>query len=469
MGHLDPFLQDLNGIGIIAMMVGISAVIVRVVFCKTMRDRIYTGVGGLISAIVMSLGIDYAIRPFAGTGESTATNGLGFVQLMIGVVIALIGGAVLRGILSLDDGEPQPTSNSLIMDTQTELNRLAPRYGLVAAMSNEDSYYGWFVIDHDNGGSPDPLYEASLNANLQQERQLGKLYGDPGSGLDYSAFGNTAVQAGQQGESALARIIAYMRLNVISFWSLYGLNENRQPINADIDCVLVGIDPQQQVHAWFVDAKNYKGGSDTYEIEPLSEFLACQLAEQICPQAVHYDLGFYHQKLISKCRLFTDEAHGLAKISDFPDRPNSISGLLKLYEKFGAEDVLRRMFVLDALILNTDRHLGNFGFLFDNQTMEVKTAAPMFDHNRSLLFDLDEDQLVKPEWYVGKCRPRIGVDFIKTAHGVLTDEIRQELKNLDGFRFRPHSTIELPEERLEALSDVVEGQRLKILETGYSY
>lgn len=114
MGHLDPFLQDLNGIGIIAMMVSISAVIVRVVFCKTMRDRIYTGVGGLISAIVMSLGIDYAIRPFAGTGESTATNGLGFVQLMIGVVIALIGGAVLRGILSHDDGEPQPTSNSLI-------------------------------------------------------------------------------------------------------------------------------------------------------------------------------------------------------------------------------------------------------------------------------------------------------------------------------------------------------------------
>lgn len=228
-----------------------------------MRARIYTGVLGLISAIVMSLGIDYAIRPFAGTGESTATNGLGFVQLMIGVVIALIGGAVLRGILSHDDGEPQPTSNSLIMDTQTELNRLAPRYGLVAAMSNEDSYYGWFMIDHDNGGSPDPLYEASLNANLQQERQLGKLYGDPGSGLDYSAFGNTAVQAGQQGESALARIIAYMQLNVISFWSLYGLNENRQPINADIDCVLVGIDPQHQVHAWFVDAKNYKGGSDT--------------------------------------------------------------------------------------------------------------------------------------------------------------------------------------------------------------
>ena len=97
-----------------------------------------------------------------------------------------------------------------------------------------------------------------------------------------------------------------------------------------------------------------------------------------------------------------------------------------MYEEFGAEDVLRRMFVLDALILNTDRHLGNFGFLFDNQTMEVKAPAPMFDHNCSLLFDLDEDQLAKPDWYISKCRPRIGVDFIKTAKGVLTDEIRQE-------------------------------------------
>ena len=182
----------------------------------------------------------------------------------------------------------------------------------------------------------------------------------------------------------------------------------------------------------------YKSGSDTYEIEPLSEFLACQLAEQVCPAAVRYDLDLYYHKLISKCRLFTDEAHGLAKLSDFPNHPNSVSGLMKFYEKFGAEDVLRRIFVLDALILNTDRHLGNFGFLFDNQRMEVKTAAPMFDHNRSLLFDLDEDQLARPDWYISKCRPRIGVDFIRTA--------------------------KLPQRRLEALNAVVERQRRAILE-----
>ena len=207
----------------------------------------------------------------------------------------------------------------------------------------------------------------------------------------------------------------------------------------------------------------YKGGSDTYEIEPLSEFLACQIAEQICPQAVHYDLDFYHHKLISKCRLFTDEQHGLAKISDFPARPVTVADLLQFYTDRGEDDALRRMFVLDALILNTDRHLGNFGFLFDNQTMKITKAAPVFDHNRSLLFDLDEDQLQKPDWYIRKCRPRIGVDFIKTARAMLTDDIRQDLQHLESFHFSPHPAIELPKERLAALENIVEHQRQAIL------
>lgn len=262
MGHLDPFFQELNGIGILALIVTIIAVIVRVVFCRTMKERLLTAVTGLISAVITSLGADYALRPFAGVGSS-ATGGSAFTELFIGFIVTVVAGTLWWGIAFSYGEKTSSPNNQLTLDPDTELKGFAPRYRLVAAMSNEDSYYGWFMIDHDNGGSPDPLYEASLNANLQQERQLGKLYGDPGSGLDYSAFGNTAVQAGQQGESALARIIAYMQLNVISFWSLYGLNENRQPINADIDCVLVGIDPQHQVHAWFVDAKNYKGGSDT--------------------------------------------------------------------------------------------------------------------------------------------------------------------------------------------------------------
>ena len=42
MGHLDPFFQELNGIGILALIVTVIAVIVRVMFCKTMKERVLT-------------------------------------------------------------------------------------------------------------------------------------------------------------------------------------------------------------------------------------------------------------------------------------------------------------------------------------------------------------------------------------------------------------------------------------------
>ena len=54
------------------------------------------------------------------------------------------------------------------------------------------------------------------------------------------------------------------------------------------------------------------------------------------------------------------------------------------------------MCILDAIILNPDRHYGNFGVLFDTATMEVLQMAPVFDNNKSLLPELDNDQLAAP-------------------------------------------------------------------------
>ena len=63
------------------------------------------------------------------------------------------------------------------------------------------------------------------------------------------------------------------------------------------------------------------------------------------------------------------------------------------------------MCILDALILNTDRHSGNFGVLYRNDTMQVQKMAPVFDSNRSLLFDLDDDQLKHTDWCIRHCSP----------------------------------------------------------------
>lgn len=65
------------------------------------------------------------------------------------------------------------------------------------------------------------------------------------------------------GESLLARAIMAGRPRVLSWWSLYGFDECLRLSDSDIDCVLVGIRPDGRPVAWFVDAKRYKGGSDT--------------------------------------------------------------------------------------------------------------------------------------------------------------------------------------------------------------
>lgn len=208
----------------------------------------------------------------------------------------------------------------------------------------------------------------------------------------------------------------------------------------------------------------YKSGSALYEIEPLSEYLAYQLGKILCPAAVPYDLGFHHGKLVSKCPLFTDEHTGLVKAARvFGGKEKTIPELLSYFESIGSGDAFRRMCVLDAIILNPDRHYGNFGVLIENDTMRLLHMAPVFDHNRALLPGLDDEQLLEPDWYMERCSSKLGRDLLTNARGLLTDEIRTELKNLSEFQFSQHPDISASRLRLDALSTIVQRRIRDIL------
>ena len=90
--------------------------------------------------------------------------------------------------------------------------------------------------------------------------------------------------------------------------------------------------------------------------------------------------------------------------------------------------------------------------------------CPVFDNNRGLFPDLDQEQLENPDWYMQKCKPMLGKDFLVTARGLLTPQIRSDLKNLQGFQFTQHSRITALQERLDALSKIVNNQINAILE-----
>lgn len=209
-----------------------------------------------------------------------------------------------------------------------------------------------------------------------------------------------------------------------------------------------------------------KRGSETYGREIYSEFYASQLAEILCNNAVKYDLVCHHGYLASKCEIFTSEKYGFSQMTHFVENPHSVFPMeaLAVIEKYGNGDDFRRMMVLDALILNIDRHLGNFGLLVDNDTLKPIGTAPVFDHNRSMLFNLSDERFMEQDMdKLIDIYPRLEGEFNLNANDLLTARIRSDLKNLSGFTFRRHGEFDWPEERIEKYEKFIDVQIDKIL------
>lgn len=209
-----------------------------------------------------------------------------------------------------------------------------------------------------------------------------------------------------------------------------------------------------------------KRGSETYGREVFSEYYASQLAEILCKDSVKYDLVNYHGHLANKCKIFTSEQTGFSQMTFYVENPREVSvhEALAIAEKCGDGDTFRRMMVLDALILNIDRHLGNFGLLVDNDTQQPIGMAPVFDHNRSMLYNLDDERFMRQNMdCLIDVYPRLMGEFNLNANEMLTDEIRNDLKNLSGFQFIPHEKYNWPKMRLEKYQKFIDKQIDRIL------
>ena len=199
-------------------------------------------------------------------------------------------------------------------------------------------------------------------------------------------------------------------------------------------------------------------GARNAGLEPYSEYYSSQIAKHIASSSVEYDLVKYHGKIASRCLLFTSQKEGFVPAGNIFARRADPGDLLKFYGKYGGDEAFRRMIILDALILNTDRHMGNHGVIVDNDTMEIKRMAPVFDNNMALLPCAEKEEFDNLDEYLALKGPAIGEDFNLVAHAMLTPEIRSDLINLKGFTFDRSGKINLPDERLDALSHVVDKQ-----------
>lgn len=202
----------------------------------------------------------------------------------------------------------------------------------------------------------------------------------------------------------------------------------------------------------------YKGGtfgaSNTGN-EPYSEYYAYQIAEILGIDAVKYGLSMWKSELCSTCELFTSKEYSFIPVGKIITT-GGMKAVEEYYLKLGDKyiDALHDMFVLDALICNTDRHFGDFGFLVDNETNTIIAPAPLFDHGNSLFNFAGKDVFESEEnlsEYADTLLPCVYDDFICTAKDVLTRKHREGFRRLLNFKFKRHVRYNLSDERLKLI------------------
>lgn len=215
----------------------------------------------------------------------------------------------------------------------------------------------------------------------------------------------------------------------------------------------------------------YKGGTSGASntgCEPYSEYYAAQIAEVMGINSVSYNLSKWKGELCSVCDLFTSKDYSYLPIG----RMVTVGGMeavREYYQSLGKEyiDALNAMLVFDAVIFNTDRHFGNFGFMVNNKTNKITASAPLFDHGNALFNYAGRDDLetfAALEVYAATLMPCTYDDFTGTAKKALTPELREGLRHLLDFKFKKHPRYNLPDKRLKLLEQFVQKQARVLLE-----
>lgn len=215
----------------------------------------------------------------------------------------------------------------------------------------------------------------------------------------------------------------------------------------------------------------YKGGtmgaSNTGN-EPYSEFYAYQIAGILGINAIPYNLSKWKNTLCSTCELFTSKNISFVPVGRIV-RSGGLQAVREYYEKLGStfEKAFNEMIFFDALIFNTDRHFGNFGFLVDNVSNKIIAPAPLFDHGNSLFNYASRDVLKDKESFLKYSKtqlPCVYDDFVEEAKKVLTHEQRNAIKKLQRFHFQKHSRYNLDKNRLKLIEYAVQQRAEELLD-----
>lgn len=218
--------------------------------------------------------------------------------------------------------------------------------------------------------------------------------------------------------------------------------------------------------------------------QAINEFYAAQVAEAMGLPHIHYDLEEFHyrngrKEIVCTCDLFTSEKEGYCTAADFfinkqilPPNTEEWDTLLstsrfqqKLATAYGQKEYADMM-IYDAVICNKDRHLGNFGYMVNNDTGEFLRPAPLFDNGFSLLYTAAPRDLSHVEEFLkdpaGKMGCYLPFDaaariFVEKRHMAMT-------RKLLDFKFEKHPNYNVSDQALHAMEKMIHLRASRIME-----
>ena len=212
----------------------------------------------------------------------------------------------------------------------------------------------------------------------------------------------------------------------------------------------------------------YKSGSDGFAnsgLEPYSEFYAYQIAETMGLDVTPYNLGKWRKRVNSICKLFSSKEYAFIPIY-YLVTEGGWKAVFNYYKELGDDyyDALMDMILLDVIIVNTDRHFGNFGLLIENKSNTIVKPAPIFDNGLSLFYDALDDDLEDVDAYANTKIMKNAGDFVEFIRPLIRDKEKKKLIKLTNFKFTKHSTYNLPAKRLKIIESFIQRRVKRLLE-----
>jgi len=129
-------------------------------------------------------------------------------------------------------------------------------------------------------------------------------------------------------------------------------------------------------------------------------------------------------------------------------------------------NALEDMLVFDAVIANTDRHFGSFGFLVDARTNTLAGPAPLFDHGNSLFNYASRMEVENKQAFLEFAeaqRPVCYNDFFSAAIPYVKPRHREGLRHLLEFKLKRHPRYNLEPKRLKLIETAIRQRVTRLL------